>query len=278
MFAQKKPAFDFTEDPFKDYRYEDPFNIEDPFTDIVDGKKADPFARPTSVAGFGTDFFSPSSALNGGGFNKPERASGRVSAPPVSSDPFSARANNNEAWAAWPKDNWAIDDAWTKPEDVWSGNTAKSSSDWKTDNWANKSDNWANKSDNWATKSDNWATKSDNWAPDWDSNANTSSTTKNLNETWPTNTLPSKKEKSPKPVKYARSLVHTIGGIGRTRHNKDKKSKSTDSKSSEVLPTEEQQLAWAAAESKRLEVEAEARRRQEDAELQLALAISRQEK
>lgn len=24
---------DFAEDPFKDYRYEDPFNIEDPFAD-----------------------------------------------------------------------------------------------------------------------------------------------------------------------------------------------------------------------------------------------------
>lgn len=24
---------DFVDDPFKDYRYEDPFNIEDPFAD-----------------------------------------------------------------------------------------------------------------------------------------------------------------------------------------------------------------------------------------------------
>lgn len=258
VFAQNKPALDFTEDPFKDYRYEDPFNIEDPFAD--DAKKIDPFARPTSVAGFETDDFFNASAINGS-FSKPEKQSGRVSAPPVAYDPFSAsKSNNNEAWTAWPNDNWAMEDAWTKPnQDAWTNSSKSSTSDWKTDNWANKTDNWAT---------------------DWDSNANANTnknTNKNLNETWPTNTLPSKKEKSPKPVKYAKSLVHTIGGIGRSRHNKDKK-KPAEVKSTEFLPTEEQQWAWAAAESKRLEAEAEARRKQEDAELQLALAISRQEK
>lgn len=257
LFAQKKPALDFPEDPFKDYRYEDPFNIEDPFAD--DPKKIDPFARPTSVAGFETDDFFNASALNGS-FPKPEKQSGRVSAPPLPYDPFAAKSNNNEAWTAWPNDNWAMEDAWNKPsQDAWANSSKTSTSDWKTDNWANKTDNWAT---------------------DWDSNANAnanSNTNKNLNETWPTSTLPSKKEKSPKPVKYAKSLVHTIGGIGRSRHNKEKK-KPTEAKSTEFLPTEEQQWAWAAAESKRLEAEAEARRNQEDAELQLALAISRQEK
>lgn len=280
MFTQnpRKPALDFTEDPFKDYRYEDPFNIEDPFADVTDSKKVDPFGRPTSVAGFATDdFFDASSNING--LSKPDRSSGRVSAPPVAYDPFTAaKSNNNDSWAAWPADNWAVDDAWAKPaDDAWSttdttrtANTTKTSktsftSDWKTDNWANKSDN-------------SWSNKTDNWATDWDKNANTTNNNKNLNETWPTNTLPSKKEKSPKPVKYAKSLVHTIGGIGRARHNKDKKNKPVEAKSSEFLPSEEQQWAWAAAESKRLNEEAEARRRQEDAELQLALAISRQEK
>lgn len=264
---------DFTDDPFKDYRYEDPFNIEDPFADVTDSRKADPFGRPTSVAGFETDdFFSASSTVNGS-FTLPEKRSGRVSAPPVAYDPFASRSeykatprtittNNNDAWAAWPNDNWATEDAWAKPTsqkaDAWSSddttkkNINTTSSDWKTDNWANKSDNWAT---------------------DWGA----SDSNKNLNETWPSSTLPSKKEKSPKPVKYARSLVHTIGGIGRTKQ-KDKKKASLEARSAEVLPTEEQQWAWAAAESKRLQDEAEQRRRQEDAELQLALAISRQEK
>ncbi|KAJ2948771.1 hypothetical protein O0L34_g8030 [Tuta absoluta] len=266
---------EFTEDPFKDYRYEDPFNIDDPFSDVTDSRKIDPFARPTSVAGFETDdFFPAASSTVNGNFTLPEKRSGRVSAPPVPYDPFSSRSdfksefkstpnnksNNNDSWAAWPNDSWAAEDAWSKPAhesslnknrsnskgDVWSG--SKSSSEWKTDNWAT----------------------------DWSSDQN-----KNLNETWPAHTLPSKKEKSPKPVKYAKSLVNTIGGIGRNRH-KEKKDKSkggtVESKSVEFLPTEEQQIAWAAAESKRLEQAAEARRRQEDAELQLALAISRQEK
>lgn len=284
--TERKPL-DFTEDPFKDYRYEDPFNIEDPFADVND-KKTDPFARPTSVAGFEKDdFFSASSNPNGT-FSKPERISGRVSAPPVAYDPFSKSTNSNEPWAAWPNDNWASDDAWSKqtpskPDALSSSfkNTNLKSDSWsnKTDNWSNKTDNWSNKKDNWSTETDNWSNKTDNWsnnktdewATDWAADKN-----KNLNETWPSNTLPSKKEKSPKPVKYAKSLVHTIGGIGRAKQ-KDKK-KPNETKSVEFLPSEEQQWAWAAAESKRLESEAEARRRQEDAELQLALAISRQEK
>lgn len=279
--VQTRAAIDFADDPFKDYRYEDPFNIEDPFSDVTDSKPKVPesLARPTSVAGFETDDFFASNTLNG--FKQPEKRSGRVSAPPVStSDPFSSRPTAPPSdWAApaWPDDNWAAEDAWAKPtnNDAWGGKN-NTNSDWKTDNWTNKSDAWANKTDNWNTnKSDNLTSKSDDWATDWSTDRN-----KNLNETWPnTSTLPTKKEKSPKPVKYAKSLVHTIGGIGRTRQ-KDKKAKAAqlEAKGSELLPTEEQQWAWAAAESKRLEVEAEKRRRQEDAELQLALAISRQEK
>lgn len=30
-------AVDFFDDPFKDYRYEDPFSIKDPFSDEVEG-------------------------------------------------------------------------------------------------------------------------------------------------------------------------------------------------------------------------------------------------
>lgn len=157
-------------------------------------------------------------------------------------------------------------------------NPAGDHSDWtkannqKADAWSAANKNTNTTAGDW--KTDNWANKSENWATDWSTDQN-----KNLNETWPTNTLPAKKEKSPKPVKYARSLVHTIGGIGRTKQ-KDKKAKGSalEARSVEFLPTEEQQWAWAAAESKRLEAEAEARRKQEDAELQLALAISRQEK
>ncbi|KAM3959437.1 LOW QUALITY PROTEIN: epidermal growth factor receptor pathway substrate 15 [Aphomia sociella] len=266
-------TMDFTEDPFKDYRYEDPFNIEDPFADATDSKKPGAFARPTSVAGFETDDFFGTSPTANGSFPRPEKRSGRVSAP-LAYDPFATRSDfkttaasafsdtNSNTWAAWPNDNWAADDAWSKPtgqqKDTWTSNTTKNtnskSTDWKTDNWANKSENWA---------------------ADWGSDQN-----KNLNETWPSNTLPSKKEKSPKSVKYAKSLVNTIGGIGRSKHNKEKKSKgaSLEARSGELLPTEEQQWAWAAAESKKIEAEVEARRRQEDAELQLALAISRQEK
>lgn len=267
---------EFTDDPFKDYRYEDPFNIEDPFSDVTDSKKApEPFGRPTSVPGFESDdYFGASSTVNGS-FTLPEKQSGRVSAPPVAYDPFANRSdkpdtnqstnsistNNNDSWSAWPNDNWASDDAWSKPAqttDVWSSSSKNTTANTSNDDW----------------KTDNWANKTENWAPDWNSDTN-----KNLNETWPSNTLPNKKEKSPKPVKYAKSLVHTIGGIGRTKQkNKKEKAAQLEARSSEIMPTEEQQWAWAAEESKRLQKEAEIRRRQEDAELQLALAISRQEK
>lgn len=37
MAAAVTTAVDFTDDPFKDYRYEDPFCIKDPFSDEVEG-------------------------------------------------------------------------------------------------------------------------------------------------------------------------------------------------------------------------------------------------
>nr|XP_032519833.1 LOW QUALITY PROTEIN: epidermal growth factor receptor substrate 15-like 1 [Danaus plexippus plexippus] len=209
---------DFTEDPFKDYRYEDPFNIDDPFADIADPKK-EPRARPASAAAFPAAF--------------PAAVNGRVSAPPLPYDPFASR-DRTDSWAVWPEDDW--------------------------------------------TPRAGDSQGKDDWAADWDHNANPS-TTHRPNDTWPTTTLPAKKEKSPKPVKYARSLVHTIGGIGRSRH-KDKKGKETK-EVKEVKDTgdlsEEQQWAWAEAESRRLQREADERRRREERELQLALALSRTE-
>lgn len=44
---------DFTEDPFRDYRYEDPFNIADPFDDVDDV----PVPRPISSASVKLDPF-----------------------------------------------------------------------------------------------------------------------------------------------------------------------------------------------------------------------------
>ncbi|ETN60213.1 hypothetical protein AND_008194 [Anopheles darlingi] len=46
------PVVDFSDDPFKDYRYEDPFNIEDPFADSEDSPAPvsdDPFASVANV-------------------------------------------------------------------------------------------------------------------------------------------------------------------------------------------------------------------------------------
>uniref|UniRef100_A0A182M7G8 Uncharacterized protein n=1 Tax=Anopheles culicifacies TaxID=139723 RepID=A0A182M7G8_9DIPT len=42
------PVVDFADDPFKDYRYEDPFNIEDPFADVENDSSEDPFASATN--------------------------------------------------------------------------------------------------------------------------------------------------------------------------------------------------------------------------------------
>lgn len=37
MATAMTTAVDFFDDPFKDYRYEDPFSIKDPFSDEVEG-------------------------------------------------------------------------------------------------------------------------------------------------------------------------------------------------------------------------------------------------
>lgn len=42
-------AVDFVEDPFKDYRYEDPFNIEDPFADDDATSSEDPFSSDSTT-------------------------------------------------------------------------------------------------------------------------------------------------------------------------------------------------------------------------------------
>jgi epidermal growth factor receptor substrate 15 len=73
-------GLEFTEDPFRNYRYEDPFNISDPFDDEKDvksspatGAKLDPFGLETD-SGFASEFPTPTSRMNGG----------------VSMDPFAA--------------------------------------------------------------------------------------------------------------------------------------------------------------------------------------------
>ncbi|XP_021923075.1 epidermal growth factor receptor substrate 15-like 1 isoform X3 [Zootermopsis nevadensis] len=73
-------GLEFTEDPFRNYRYEDPFNISDPFNDEEDiksspaaGAKLDPFGLETD-SGFASEFPTPTSKMNGG----------------VSVDPFAA--------------------------------------------------------------------------------------------------------------------------------------------------------------------------------------------
>ncbi|PNF19457.1 Epidermal growth factor receptor substrate 15-like 1 [Cryptotermes secundus] len=73
-------GLEFTEDPFRNYRYEDPFNISDPFSDEKDvkssratGAKLDAFGLETD-SGLGSEFPTPTSKMNGG----------------VSTDPFAA--------------------------------------------------------------------------------------------------------------------------------------------------------------------------------------------
>lgn len=65
-------GLEFTEDPFRNYRYEDPFNISDPFNDEKDiksspasGAKLDPFGLETD-SGFASEFPTPTSKMNGG--------------------------------------------------------------------------------------------------------------------------------------------------------------------------------------------------------------------
>lgn len=49
LLVIQKVTADFAEDPFKDYRYEDVFNIEDPFADELDNNSSsmdDIFSAP----------------------------------------------------------------------------------------------------------------------------------------------------------------------------------------------------------------------------------------
>ena len=70
-------GLEFTEDPFRNYRYEDPFNISDPFDDEKDTKsspasgiKLDPFGLETD-SGFASEFPTPTSKMNGNTLTEP---------------------------------------------------------------------------------------------------------------------------------------------------------------------------------------------------------------
>jgi epidermal growth factor receptor substrate 15 len=70
-------GLEFTEDPFRNYRYEDPFNISDPFDNERDvksspaaGTKLDPFGLETD-SGFASEFPTPTSKMNGGASTDP---------------------------------------------------------------------------------------------------------------------------------------------------------------------------------------------------------------
>ncbi|KAJ9598014.1 hypothetical protein L9F63_026881 [Diploptera punctata] len=70
-------GLEFTEDPFRNYRYEDPFNISDPFDDEKDSKptsasgaKLDPFGLETD-SGFASEFPTPTSKMNGSTLTEP---------------------------------------------------------------------------------------------------------------------------------------------------------------------------------------------------------------
>lgn len=68
---------DFTDDPFRDYRYEDPFNIADPFDDTVPAStdNLDPFGFTSTNESTRSKSVEPWSKSGGAG------VSGRASAP-----------------------------------------------------------------------------------------------------------------------------------------------------------------------------------------------------
>lgn len=61
--AQPKLS-DFTEDPFRDYRYEDPFNITDPFADETEDLNANKSRRADKPDPFGFETISTFSSKN----------------------------------------------------------------------------------------------------------------------------------------------------------------------------------------------------------------------
>lgn len=264
--AKPKSRMDFTEDPFRDYRYEDPFNLADPFADAPDStgplkasahlpQEPDSFAafspppvikiadvnKNSSFAAFETDdFFATSRTFEK---NNNDAFGGRQSVPLPTNDPFSKSGrmsvpiqnNNNSNLAAW-------------------------------------GGGWNDSDDNWAT--------TDGWA-DTSTTSNTSKSSSQYN-TWTTGkTKPAKpakeakKEKSPKPL-GKKSFTQTLGNLGRHKTNKNLPLPTTPAAPTapSLFPSEEQQLAWAAAEGRRLEEERRQRREEEDQDLKMAMALS----
>ncbi|XP_065088849.1 epidermal growth factor receptor substrate 15-like 1 isoform X2 [Ochlerotatus camptorhynchus] len=81
-------AVDFTDDPFKDYRYEDPFNIVDPFGDDDGASSEDPFSSDSNTLN--------NNSSGGGGKQAP--TSPKKSSTDQLDDLFGDAQNNNFAF------------------------------------------------------------------------------------------------------------------------------------------------------------------------------------
>lgn len=265
----KLKRMDFTEDPFRDYRYEDPFNLADPFADAPDSTgpaktPAHPPREPDSFAAF-----SPPPIIKIADVNK------NSSFTAFETDDFFATSrtfekNNNDAFGGRQSVPLPTNDPFSK--------SGRMSVPIPQNN--NNSGNFASwgAGGGWADSEDNWAT-TDGWA-DTSNTSNTSNTSSQFN-TWTTGkTKPAKsakevkKEKSPKPL--GKSITQTLGNLGRHKKNKNLPLPTTPAgpTAPSLFPSEEQQLAWAAAEGRRLEEERRQRREEEDQDLKMAMALS----
>lgn len=282
--AKVKQSMDFTEDPFRDYRYEDPFNLEDPFADVADASElpmgknvkkitaVDPFSmessippKPTNItfSAFESDdfFSSKSSSINNSNSNNNNEAfGGRQSVPLPINDPFNKTGRvsapiTNNAWSTW--------------------GAGSGGGGWDTDceNWAT-GDNWANLPSpavdanklNNNTQLNDTPQKSKIYEP-WSKidSKGSDKASKSLQ----------KKEKSPKPMsKYTKTLSQAVSWGSLNKNKKSGANNNTPPIPPPPLPSEEKQLAWAAAESKRLEEKRKEENEQYERELKMAMALS----
>ncbi|KAL1448849.1 hypothetical protein WDU94_000103 [Cyamophila willieti] len=317
------PLTDFTDDPFKDYRYEDPFNIVDPFSDDdlpartnPDGGSAhfDPFVEsgrasagipattlpsrgPGAGAGGMTQSLSHSSSFltetdmfsNDPFFSSPAKSqskSGRTSAPPLSNsrslssfttDPFFSQSSTN----GFRSDPFQSTGAATSVNNGFAGDPFSFSTNNQSSSQSKFMDSFSHTSASNKFGDDNFSSPNkfgdeDNFAGFADSFSHTNNATGAA--------VSNKFSDDNFNTKTGTDSLHTLfsgeqASVFTSSETKSSLSMSTKPSTKlngggSELPSEDEQMKWAALESLKLENEQKRKESQEKADLELAMKLS----
>ncbi|KAI5693118.1 hypothetical protein M8J75_009008 [Diaphorina citri] len=301
-FAGPPPLTDFADDPFKDYRYEDPFNFVDPFSDDDVRSAGTPTGLPVRTNPDGSPGFNPFTEA------APSVSSvgdGRTSAVPpddmFSNDPFfsasalsqSSNTNNQSSTNASKRERSAVGASFSDP--FFSPSASGANGDpFRSNNGFGDPFSFStnNQSASVVNKFSDESFSPNKFGDSFSSSGSANSGNKfaddNFSAMFSSSIFDSEKPsstdgkfKSNGNVGLSSTSGKPLTGSTTTSNGTGTAGKPSIGSTSNgglgtTLPSESEQLAWAAVESLKLETEAQRKADQEKADLELALKLSQQ--